>query len=222
MKPTHLAVRGTGIVIRAGRRGLDAIVARRRSLPADASGIVWLEPLGHAAEGRNSYAPTPWRLLHRMLPAGEVSHEDVFVDFGCGMGRLVLEAASRYRCARVVGVELVPRFADAARTTLRANQHRLRCREWEIVTSDVLDYAVPDDVTIAYFYDPFTGPVFDAVLAKLRESVRRNPRRLRVVYLTPREAPRLLAAGAVTLRDGVSGLINAGGPYRYLVCELPA
>lgn len=214
-------MRGAWTVVRTGRRVLDSAVARRYSLPPEASGIIWLDALGYAGESRNSYAPTPWRLIGRMLPVEDVNRADVFVDFGCGMGRVLLEAASRYPFARVIGVELVPSLADAATAALSANQRRLRCAEWEIVNVDVLDYPVPDDLTVAYFYDPFTGSVFDAVIARLEESVERNPRRLRLVYLTPREMPRLLRSpGAVPVRRGTAGAVRAGARYDYFVCDL--
>lgn len=211
----HLA----GPPVRAVRGALDRGVARHYGLPPEASGIVWLRDLGHAGPGRNSYAPTPWGLLERVLPVDEVTEQDVFLDLGCGMGRVLLEAAMRYPFARVGGVELVPRLAAAAREVLRQNSRRLRCREWEVVTSDVLDYTVPDDVTIAYLYDPFTGPVFDAALDRLEASVERRPRRLRVVYVVPQESDRLMRAG-VEVRRGSFGLLKTGAMFRYLVCDL--
>jgi SAM-dependent methyltransferase len=215
----QLARRVAAPAVRRCRRALDGIVARRYGLPREASSIVWLDALGHAGPDRNSYAPTPWGLLGQMLPADEVSEEDVFLDLGCGMGRIVLEAALRYPFARVEGVELAPRLAAIAREVLRRNQHRLRCRGWKIVTSDVLDYCVADDVTIAYLYDPFTGPIFDAAIERLEASVERRPRRLRVVYVVPQESERLQRAG-VEVRSGSFGLLKSGAMFRYLVCDL--
>lgn len=205
--------------MRLVRRELDRAVARRYGLPREATGIVWLHDLGYAGPDRNSYAPTPWGVLERIVPPGEVTEEDVFLDIGCGMGRVALEAAMRYPFARVVGIELVPRFADVARHVLRRNQGRLRCRDWEVVTADVRDYAVPDDVTFAYLYDPFTGPLFDDALAHLQESVERRPRRLRVVYVVPQEEDRLLRKAAL-VRSGNVGLLRTGAMFRYLVCDL--
>src|SRR5438552_5880759 len=101
-------------------------------------------------------APTPWRLLPYLLRPSEVSPDDVFVDFGCGDGRVLLEAAHLYRFRRVVGVEIVPDLAEAARRRLEHNRHLLNSQRWEVVCGDVLDYEPPDDLTVAYFYDPFT------------------------------------------------------------------
>ena len=112
-------------------------------------------------------------------------------------------------------------MAEAARAVLAHNQHRVRCRSWEVVTADALSYPMPDDVTVAYFYDPFTGPVFDAVVSGLEASVDRNPRRLRILYLTPTEMPRLLRSGRVrSVSQGRTGLLRTGGRFEYFVGEL--
>jgi hypothetical protein len=101
--------------LRRARRGVEIVfVDRPRGVPREAAETIWLEDLGLAHEERHSYAPTPWGLLGRLLPPSTVANDDVFADLGCGMGRLLLEAAERYPFRRVVGVELVPRFADAA------------------------------------------------------------------------------------------------------------
>jgi SAM-dependent methyltransferase len=150
-------------------------------------------------DDRIPYIPSPLGYLGRILRPRDVSPEDVFIDLGCGTGRVVLEAARRYRFRRVIGVDFVPRLTDLARETVDRNRDRLQCRDIELVTQDVVDYEVPDDVTVTYLYDPFRGQVFDTVLAKLIASVDRNPRRLRLIYAVPEEAQRLEATGRVRL-----------------------
>jgi SAM-dependent methyltransferase len=192
---------------------------RRYGLPPEASGIVWLSEEGYEDPERRSYAPTPWGLLGRMLPSREVSAEDMFLDLGCGMGRVLLEAAMTYPFSRVEGVELVPRLAATARDVLARNQERLRCETWNVVVSDVVDYSVPDDATVVFLYDPFAGSVFDAAIRQLEASLRRRPRRLRVVYVTPDESARLLRSG-VEIRRGRIRVLAVGASLEYVVCEL--
>jgi SAM-dependent methyltransferase len=132
---------------------------------------------------RTRYWYYMWGTLKRILQPDEVSSEDVFIDFGCGTGRVLLEAADHYSFKRVIGIDVVPQLTELAEETLARNRHRLRCKEIEIVTQDALDYALPDDVTIAYFYEPFHGAILEAVLAKLTASVDRSPRRLRIVWV---------------------------------------
>ena len=102
------------------------------------------------------YVPSPWHVLPRALRYIGVSDRDVFVEFGCGKGRVVHQAAKRpFR--RVVGVEISPVLAEAARSGLAARRHQHRCRDVEIVVADVTAFRVPDDLTVGYFYYPFTG-----------------------------------------------------------------
>lgn len=158
---------------------------------------VELSELGLPSEHRLRYQPSGWLTLPRVLRRSEVSSQDVFIDFGCGKGRMVLEAALLYRFARVVGVELSPDLAAVARSNVERNRRRLRTPQVEIVVSDVLEYPIPDDVTIAFFCNPFTGPIFAHVIRGLLASVDRAPRRLRIVYSVPDEEGMMLQTGRI-------------------------
>jgi hypothetical protein len=166
----------------------------------------WVElaELGVAGEHRIRYVPSPWSTLRRVLPPSEVDDRDVFVDFGAGMGRMVLQAAE-FPFSKVIGVELSEDLCRIARTNVDGARPRLRCPEVEIVHADVLDYTVPDDVTVAYFYNPFSGPIFTAVVQKLIDSVDRCPRRLRIVYHDPAEEDTLLVTCRIRLLRSTRG-----------------
>jgi hypothetical protein len=185
--------------LRGGYHAVGDLAERRAERRAGVvtTGTIALAELGVDGEHRVRYKPSGWRTLRRILPPGSVGRDDVLIDFGCGMGRVVYQAAAQYDLRRVIGVELSADLAAHARDNLERNRARLRCADVSIVVADVLDYAIPDDVTIAYFYNPFTGPVFQAVVDGLVASARRAPRRLRVVYANPIEERMLLAAGFV-------------------------
>jgi hypothetical protein len=184
----------TPLLLWARRRLIDGV--RDRAGGTRTSEWIDLEELGVAKEGRVRYVPSPWSTLRKVLPPTEVDSGDVFVDFGAGMGRVVLSAA-RYPFRRVVGVELSEHLADIARRNIGQSRADLRCPAVDIVTSDVLDYEIPDDLTIAYFYNPFHGSIFDTVVRNLIASVDRHPRRLRIIYRDPAEEEALLATGRV-------------------------
>jgi SAM-dependent methyltransferase len=167
-----------------------------RRLRAQTHGHVELPDI-HAHEHRQFYLPSPWLSLLRALPRSEVEDTDVFIDFGCGMGRMVLEAALFFPFARVVGVELSPDLARVAQENVERNRHRFAARAVEIVVSDVLEYQVPDDITIAYFFNPFEGPIFAHAIDALLASVDRNPRRMRIVYQFQAERQMLLDTGRI-------------------------
>jgi SAM-dependent methyltransferase len=168
------------------QRGLERLwLERRVGFPREASQPVGLDQVGYAGDGRERYGPSPYGMLPRVLRRREVSAGDVFVDLGCGMGRVLYEAAARFPFKRVVGVDLVPEFTAVARDVLSKNADRLRCKNVEVVTADVLDYEPPDDLTYAYFGAPFGEPILDRVLDKLAASADRRPRAVRLIFYAP-------------------------------------
>ena len=139
---------------------------------------------GHVSEpehdhpDRVHYVPSPAWMLPRVLRLLGVSDRDTLVDFGCGKGRVVHQAAKRpFR--RVIGVEISPALAEIARTNLATRRHQHRCPNVEIVVADAKEFRVPDDLTIAYFWHPFMGETFEAVLRRIVDSIDRHPRRVR-------------------------------------------
>ncbi len=129
-------------------------------------------------------------MIGRVLREDEVSTDDVFLDLGCGMGRVLLEAC-RYPFRQVIGVDVVPQFTAVAREALARNSSSLRCQEVSVVTADALDYEIPDDVTVVYLAAPFNEEVMRQMIEKLVASVDVVPRNLRIIYLFPPDAPRL-------------------------------
>jgi SAM-dependent methyltransferase len=156
--------------------------------------------------------PSPWHILPRALRKVGACDQDVFVDFGCGTGRVVHQAAKR-PLKRVIGVEVVPAVADRARSLVAAQRHRYRCHSVEIVTCDVARFRVPDELTIAYLgqVQGFSREVLDDVLRNLIESIDRRPRRVRLIFYWPRyfngtlpAAPVLYATGRFRLLPDLS------------------
>ena len=180
----------------------DQLMERRYGIRSRGEVIL---PEHREDSSRLDYKPTPWATLPRALRRSEVGPEDVFVDFGAGKGRVVFLAA-RYPFRRVVGVELSPELSAVARANVRRNLARLRCRDVQIVTSDVLDFAIPDDLTVAFFFNPFRGEIFASVIERLMASVDRRPRRVRIVYRNPAEHEFLMATGRVRLVRRIRGM----------------
>ncbi|GAA3243395.1 class I SAM-dependent methyltransferase [Pseudonocardia petroleophila] len=194
-KPPYVAVRRavTGVLFER-RYGVTTAGARSR------------EELGFSDEEYNRYLPAGLTSLRRILRRSEVGSDDVFVDFGSGMGRVVLQAALAYPFRRVVGVELSTELHEIASGNLERNRDRLRTRDVTLVHSDVRDFAIPDDLTVAFLYNPFGGEVFANVVHRLIESADRAPRTLRVIYGNPVEEEALLATGRFEQVRRLSGM----------------
>ena len=103
--------------------------------------------LRHATD----YFPSSYLVLKEVLLQGQVDLRDAaFVDFGCGLGRVLL-FASELPLRRIIGVELSPTLCATARQNMSGFY---RCKkktfpEWSIVNADARSFDVPDDATYA-------------------------------------------------------------------------
>lgn len=127
-----------------------------------------------------AYEPLPWMLVRKSIGALALQPHDVFLDYGCGMGRALLMAA-RAGPRRVIGVDLMEPLVEAARRNAVTSKERIKS-PIEVHAADAMTWAVPDDVTAVYLFNPFVGSVMAAVQARLLESLKRKPRALRVLY----------------------------------------
>ena len=180
--------------IRSARQRMSRLLFDRR-YGVETSEFAHLDQFGLAHHERVYYSPANWGTLRRALPAHEVCADDVFVDLGSGKARMVLEAAARFPFRKVIGVELTEELTEVARANLASTRLRVRSDRVDLVQSDVLDYQIPDDVTVVFLNNPFRGEIFAAAITNLLASVDRNPRPVKVVYFNPVEEPFLLGTG---------------------------
>jgi SAM-dependent methyltransferase len=189
---------------RASRSALRAQVGLlERPFGLETSRMVGRDELGLVGEQRH-YEPAGWLTLRRVLRKGEVSEDDVFIDLGSGKGRVVLQAA-RYPFRRVIGVEISESLNEVARRNVE-RMPGLRCKQVDIVTADLAECEIPDDVTVAFIYNPVRGELFSAVVDKLLASYDRRPRDLRLIYRIPLEEPRLTRTGRFRMLKSIRGI----------------
>ncbi len=82
------------------------------------------------------YVPTPVAVVDAMLDLAKVGKSDTVYDLGCGDGRIVVRAASRFGC-RGVGVDLNPeRVKEARQNAAKAGVSELTRFE----VGDVFDF----------------------------------------------------------------------------------
>jgi SAM-dependent methyltransferase len=152
------------------------------------------EALGPSLEHATHYEPTPVEHVKTLLDAVAIPLEQAtFVDLGCGMGRVVLLAAHRpFRQA--VGVEFSPALCQIARENIAAYDSALRrCRDVRVVCADAKNFALPRGDLVIYMYNPFRGPVMQAVVDRLARS---RTHELVLIYHTPLERTIVEATGA--------------------------
>jgi SAM-dependent methyltransferase len=176
-----------------------------RRLAVRTRGVVQLDAADAAGANRVWYAPSEWIPTWRSLARLRVGRDDVCLDYGSGLGRVLL-VARRLPFRRVIGLEISPTLAGRARRNLEAQRGTIRCRDATVVEADATEWPVPDDVTVVYMYCPFTGPVFTAAIERIFESLDRRPRRMRLVYNNPYEHNFLLGTGRFRPTDKIPGM----------------
>jgi SAM-dependent methyltransferase len=149
-----------------------------RVLGVQTRGLVWQKEVGYAY---GLYRPTSWLTLRELFRRIEIDERDVFLDVGSGMGRVLLVAA-RHPFKRVIGVEQNGEMTEIARRNLERTGRRLRCSDVELVTADVLDWEIPDDLTLVYLFCPFPEQVLERFMERLIASIDRTPRTVRLIY----------------------------------------
>ena len=115
------------------------------------------------------YIPTAPATVDAMLRLAAVTHNDVVYDLGCGDGRLVVAAASRYG-ARGMGIDIDPQRVAEATAHVRASNLEGRVR---IVQGDLLEVGLKGaTVVILYLSAELNAKLRPKLLADLRPGAR--------------------------------------------------
>ena len=146
-----------------------------------------------------AYVTSRWLPVLRALKKLAPGPDGTFVDLGSGKGTVLLLAAL-LPFSRVIGVEVDEGLSEAARRNLERARFRLRAQA-EIVTASAAEWAIPDDTSTVFMFNPFNGQTFRAAAGQVFASYDRRPRVLRIVYSHPWEHDWLLSTGRVAVED---------------------
>jgi predicted RNA methylase len=125
-------------------------------------------------------SPREWRRAIRALPIIDPG-AFTFLDLGCGKG-LTLILATMEGFGRIVGVELDPSMAAAA----RGNAARWRSGDAiEVIEADAVGFPLPAEPCVLYLYNPFGSQTTEAVARAVETSLDSRARPLFVVYVNP-------------------------------------
>jgi len=129
------------------------------------------------------YEAAAWTHVRLVLRELGLSATDVLIDYGCGAGRVLVEA-SRYRLRRVVGVEINEALAKAAEDNLQSM--RGRRTPFEIHKQDATEFR-PSGCSKVVLFNPFGKETMSAVLENLIAESSRSGTTIHVAYLNPQE-----------------------------------
>ncbi len=119
--------------------------------------------------------------LEKMARYLKLEGSDVFVDLGCGEGRVVFFVALQ-KLKKVIGVEMNKDIIDIARKNLK--NLKLRNSPIEFIHTDAAKYDIKEG-TVFFMFNPFDAITLEKVLNNLRDSITANPRKIRIVYYAP-------------------------------------
>lgn len=113
----------------------------------------------YAHLGAKDTMNSDYRALALLLDP-EMRAGDVFVDVGCGRGRVINFVLHQGRAARVYGLELDPEVAAEVAQRLR---HR---KDVTIAVGNCLE-TLPADATVIYAFNPFTRALMEQFKERL-------------------------------------------------------
>lgn len=171
--------------------------------------------LGFTNPACRKYEATDYATLFRVLGGlSWQSGRELFIDFGCGKGRVLLVAAMQ-PVRRVIGIELSAELAAIARRNVQRARAKLRCPDIEILTCSADAYVIPPAPLTIFFWNPFAGEILERVLENICNSYREHPRSIRIIAAYPpgSEFEEQIAAHSwVQVQE--EGMLRAGVAYR--------
>ena len=147
--------------------------------------VVSANALGLPGDGCHHYVPAGYRDFQRAMKyLTIVPNQDVFLDYGSGMGR-VLVMAGKYPFKRIIGVEFSPELNEIAEQNINRARRKLKCQAIELVTADTTRHSLSNDVTVIYMFNPFQDQVLIETMHRIHESLLASPRKLTLIYRNP-------------------------------------
>ncbi len=138
-------------------------------------------PEDPADEEHIYYGSVQYQTIHSVLGHLRLQPDDIFVDLGCGKGRVVC-CAARHKVEEVIGIEYSDELAESA----KRNSIGLRGRKSpiSIVHAPVEDFDY-NRGTVFYMFHPFGPVTLQRVMAKLATILERERRPMRLAYVWP-------------------------------------
>lgn len=132
-------------------------------------------------------------LFHKLLTRWQQDYaihpleETAFLDIGAGKGRAMLLAVE-YPFRRIVGVELHPALAAAARENIEHYQaNNVDTPRMRLVEDDVMRLPIPAGPCVAFLFNPFGVVLMDRFLARLKRIFASRPGELDLLYVNDEE-----------------------------------
>lgn len=157
---------------------------------------IMLDTLGIHDPDAVRYSPSPYPGFFKAMRLVRVdSRHSTFVDYGSGLGRIVICAAT-WPFKRVIGVELSSELTSRAAENIERARRRLSC-EIELTIANAARWQLPDEANILHLYNPFLNDTLRAVVSDIARSLRQAPREMWIVFGSPWQMSTLMTQGSI-------------------------
>lgn len=156
---------------------------RDRVLGVDLTAPMTREDAGiEAVPGTEYYVSTGFAPeLSSALEFLKIGGSDSILDYGSGKGAALVKF-SQYPFQKIRGVELSTALSEIS----KRNIAKLRLKNVDIVNADATTYRDLDTFNYFYLANPFTGEIFESVIANIIKSFDRTPRPVYIIYYHPK------------------------------------
>jgi SAM-dependent methyltransferase len=151
----------------------------------------------------NMYEPvnyyTSSRLLNYLQPS---DFKTTLLDVGCGKGRLLAMGAA-YGFSDIIGIDFSKKLCEAATQVCKTIRTRYPDVSITIECADARYYDIPEKVGVIFLFNPFDAVVMDEFIRKVKESLHRKNRALKILYANPQCKQQWLDAGFIEIASFV-------------------
>jgi SAM-dependent methyltransferase len=153
----------------------------------------WIAPSDLDTDSPNQrhsvrYQATKQRPFMGLMRSLSFPPDSVFVDVGCGKGKVLL-IASGFGFKKVVGLDFSRDLCVIARANVQTYQRRIReTLDIEIIETDILDYEIKTDQNVFYLYNPFDGVIMSKFIRRIGASIQKTPRKVWLIYHIPEQS----------------------------------
>ena len=131
------------------------------------------------------YEPTPYVGLEQLFAHYEMPENAVFIDMGCGKGRVPIYVHSKFKI-ETVGVEMDAGFFEEAMKN-RENylQHKNSHVPITFIHSIAEEYSIKPSDNVFFFFNPFSIHIFRTVVHNIWKSYELNMREIHIILYYP-------------------------------------
>lgn len=143
-------------------------------------GIVELEALDLSSDQAARHESSGGFMLERIIESLEIKSEDKILDLGCGKGGAIISIA-KFPFSQITGVEISPLLVEIANRNIKL----VGIRNIEIYCCDAREFHDLEKYNYIYLFNPFPCNVIITIMENIKESLKRRPRVLNMIYVNP-------------------------------------